>query len=210
MRSRSDSRFTPEGAAGCLLRDVMTKSLVSVIIPCYRQSHFLGEAIENALGQTYPHVEIAVVNDGSDDNTEAVATSYGARIRYVFKENGGLPSARNAGIRAARGQYFLFLDADDWLDPHALEWLLDGVQGHPYRIVAMGWRDFNDSPKHYTCDHVLPEGLHGLRFFFGHNFAPVHCFLSPADRSADRWIRGALCVEDWDLWLRMILAGTTW
>ena len=74
--------------------------LVSVIIPAYNQGHFLAEAVESVLAQTYQELEVIVVDDGSTDNTADVAHSFtDARVRYVYKQNGGLSSARNEGIR---------------------------------------------------------------------------------------------------------------
>src|SRR5437870_9247672 len=79
-------------------------SLVSVIIPCYNQAHFLHEAIESALAQTYSNREIIVVNDGSSDNTAEVARRY-PQVRYAYQENSGLSAARNAGWRSSHGEY---------------------------------------------------------------------------------------------------------
>ena len=89
-------------------------ALVSVVIPCYNQAHFLGEAIESVLAQTYPHLEIVVVDDGSTDNTGEVAARYPG-VRYVRQENQGLAAARNTGLRHSSGDYLVFLDADDRL-----------------------------------------------------------------------------------------------
>jgi glycosyltransferase involved in cell wall biosynthesis len=94
-------------------------ALVSVIIPCYNQARFLGEAIESVLAQTYPHFEVVVVDDGSTDNTCEVASRYPG-VRCIRQENEGLAGARNTGIRHSRGSYLVFLDADDRLLPDAL------------------------------------------------------------------------------------------
>lgn len=92
---------------------------VSVIIPCYKQAHFLGEAIESVLAQSIKADEIIVVNDGSPDNTSEVAKKYG--VILVEKENGGLASARNAGIAIAKSEYIMPLDSDDMLRPDAIK-----------------------------------------------------------------------------------------
>jgi glycosyltransferase involved in cell wall biosynthesis len=94
--------------------------LVSVVIPCYDQAHFLSEAIESVLTQTYPHIELVVVDDGSNDNTVAVVNRYPG-TRYFRQENQGLAAARNAGLRQTIGEYLVFLDSDDRLLPHALD-----------------------------------------------------------------------------------------
>jgi glycosyltransferase involved in cell wall biosynthesis len=108
---------------------IVERPLVSVVIPCYNQAHFLPESIASVVAQTYEHWEIIVVNDGSPDNTNEVAQQLAAiyskyTIRLVEKQNGGLPSARNAGIAAASGKYILPLDADDKLSSEALMNLL--------------------------------------------------------------------------------------
>lgn len=90
--------------------------LVSVIVPCYNQALYLPETLQSVLDQTYPHWECIIVNDGSSDNTEEIAKEWCSkdnRFIYVKKENGGLSSARNAGLQIAKGDYIQFLDSDD-------------------------------------------------------------------------------------------------
>lgn len=93
----------------------MMRPLVSIVIPVYNGAAYLGEAIDSALAQTCPDTEVVVVNDGSTDDgaTEKIALSYGDRIRYFAKENGGVSSALNLGIKKMRGQYFSWLSHDD-------------------------------------------------------------------------------------------------
>lgn len=104
---------------------------VSVIIPCYRQAQYLAQAVDSALGQTYSHIEVIVVNDGSDDNAEEVAFTYGGRIRYIRQDNGGLSAARNSGLAVASGNYVMFLDADDALLPAKIEKQIEVFQNDP-------------------------------------------------------------------------------
>ena len=98
---------------------------VSVIIPCYKQAHYLPESVQSVLDQTFTDWELIIVNDGSPDDTSVVAEQLRqrrpARIRLLEKANGGLSSARNAGIRAAQGEYIFLLDADDRIQPTMLE-----------------------------------------------------------------------------------------
>lgn len=102
---------------------------VSVIIPAYNAAWCVRKAIDSVLGQQDVDLELIVVDDGSTDDTAAVLAGYAAAIRVVRKVNGGLSSARNAGIRAARGTLIAFLDADDWWLPGKLqrqvEWMRD-------------------------------------------------------------------------------------
>jgi len=96
---------------------------ISIIIPAYNASNYLGEAIDSALAQTYTNTEIIVVNDGStdDDSTERLALSYGGRIRYYSQENGGSSSALNLGIAHMTGEWFSWLSHDDLYVPQKLE-----------------------------------------------------------------------------------------
>jgi glycosyltransferase involved in cell wall biosynthesis len=100
----------------------MTKlPAVSIVVPVYNAAWCVGRAIDSVLAQGFRDFELIVVDDGSTDNTAAVLASYGPALRIVGKPNGGLSSARNAGMAAARGRYIAFLDADDWWLPGKLE-----------------------------------------------------------------------------------------
>lgn len=94
--------------------------LISIIIPAYNYATFILKAIKSALNQTYPNVEIIVIDDGSTDNTKEVVQSLPS-VNYHYQSNKGLPASRNAGITKSSGQYLVFLDADDWLERDALE-----------------------------------------------------------------------------------------
>jgi glycosyltransferase involved in cell wall biosynthesis len=117
--------------------------LISVVIPCYNQAHYLGEAIESVLAQSYPYFEIVVIDDGSTDNTSEVAGRY-PRVRCIRQDNQGLSAARNIGLRHSEGEYVIFLDADDRLLPEALEAGIECLKTHPecaftfgsYRLIA--------------------------------------------------------------------------
>ncbi len=89
--------------------------LVSIIIPVYNGANYMREAIDSALNQTYSNVEVLVINDGSNDNgeTEKIALTYGDKIRYFHKKNGGVSTALNLGIQNMRGDYFSWLSHDD-------------------------------------------------------------------------------------------------
>lgn len=97
--------------------------LVSIIIPVYNGSNYVREAIDSALAQTYDNIEIIVVNDGSNDDgaTERIALSYGNKIRYFSKENGGTSTALNLGIREMKGEYFSWLSHDDTYYPNKIK-----------------------------------------------------------------------------------------
>jgi glycosyltransferase involved in cell wall biosynthesis len=106
---------------------------VSIVIPVYNGSNYLRQAVDSALAQTYPNVEVLVVNDGSRDDgqTEAVALSYGDRIRYLSKPNGGVSSALNLGIREMSGQWFCWLSHDDRYLPSKVAVQVDSWRSEP-------------------------------------------------------------------------------
>jgi len=98
-----------------------SKPMVSIIIPVYNGSNYMREAIDSALAQTYENCEVIVVNDGSTDDTEEIALSYGDKIRYFKKENGGVASALNLAIQEMKGEYFSWLSHDDIYYPYKVE-----------------------------------------------------------------------------------------
>lgn len=101
----------------------MYNPLVSIIIPVYNGSNYLSNAIDSALAQTYKNIEVIVVNDGSSDNnaTESIALAYGNKIRYFHKENGGVSTALNLGIKNMKGEYFSWLSHDDLYMPTKID-----------------------------------------------------------------------------------------
>ncbi len=104
---------------------------ISVVIPCYKQVQFLGEAIQSALNQDVDDKEVIVVNDGSPDNTRQVAAAFGDRIVYIEQPNRGASAARNAGVRAAQAEYIAFLDGDDVCLPGRLRIQSQVLDRHP-------------------------------------------------------------------------------
>ena len=114
-----------------------SSSLVTVVIVCYNQAQYLGEAIESVLGQTHPHVEIVIVDDGSTDHTRAVALAY-PRVTYIYQHNQGVAVARNTGLARSRGDYLVYLDADDRFLPNALAAGLAALLANPACAFAFG------------------------------------------------------------------------
>jgi len=118
--------------------------LVSIVIPVYNGSNYLREAIDSALAQTYKNIEVLVVNDGSTDKTEEIAKSYGDKIRYFTKENGGVSTALNMGISNMRGEYFSWLSHDDLYMPEKIEKNIKAVKDNPTRIVYSDYDIVNE------------------------------------------------------------------
>lgn len=106
--------------------------LVSIIVPIYKVEEYLNRCIDSIVKQTYKNIEIILVDDGSPDRCPQICDEWALRdkrIRVIHKENGGLSSARNAGIRKAQGDYILFVDSDDYIDRFACEKLLGYADG---------------------------------------------------------------------------------
>lgn len=143
------------------------KPKVSIIIPVYNGANYLGQAIESVLQQTYKNYEIIVVNDGSTDKdgTKAVAVSYGDKIQYLEKDNGGVATALNLGIRRMTGEYFVWLSHDDLLCATKLESQIDAIvssgreeviaQGN-YRLCSNDLKKFvrTDFHRYYTKEQL--------------------------------------------------------
>ena len=133
--------------------------LVSIIIPVFNGSNYLKQAIESALAQTYDNIEILVINDGSSDEgkTEAVALSYGDKIRYYCKPNGGVSSALNLGISQMQGEYFSWLSHDDAYEPQKIELQMQQILAHSStNAIALCGGVFIDEKSEIIAKKRLP------------------------------------------------------
>lgn len=119
---------------------MLAAPLVSIIIPCHNSEACIGDAIDSALAQTYPHKEVIVIDDGSTDEGLSVIRSYGNQIRWESGPNRGACAARNRGLALARGDLIQFLDADDLLDSQKLERQIPVVLQHSPAIVYTSYR----------------------------------------------------------------------
>lgn len=120
-----------------MIRAVVSQSpLVSILISNYNYAQFLREAIDSALGQTYPHTEVIVVDDGSTDGSREIIASYGDRIVPLFKENGGHASATNVGFAASKGDLICLLDSDDLFFPKKVALVLEAWKNSPSSCVV--------------------------------------------------------------------------
>ena len=111
---------------------------MSIIVPCHNGARFLAEALDSALAQTHPAVEVIVVDDGSIDDTPSVLGRYAGRVRVLRQRNRGPSAARNAALDVARGDYVAFLDADDRFPPDKLEKQLAVFEADPELDVVYG------------------------------------------------------------------------
>lgn len=117
---------------------------ISVIVPCFNVENYLPECIESIINQTYPNLEIILVNDGSTDDSGIICDKYAAldgRIRVIHQKNGGAANARNAGLRAAGGEYLAFVDGDDFIEPAAYETMLAIMRRYGADLVQCGFRE---------------------------------------------------------------------
>jgi len=112
--------------------------LVSVVIPAFNTGRFLPETLESVFAQSYPNLEIIVIDDGSTDDTRAVARGYGERIVLLERPHAGLGPTRSAGIERAVGEFLLFLDSDDILEPDAVRTQVDVALRHPGSGLVVG------------------------------------------------------------------------
>jgi len=187
--------------------DTTDQACVSVIIPCFKQGHFLHEAIESVLRQTYPYFEIIVVDDASPDKTSQVAKRY-PTVRYVrHEQNRGLGAARNTGIRHSTGQFLVFLDADDRLLSHHFETCLKVFRERPELALVCGdfhWFGDTGTWHEHTCSREPDQYAALLRFGF---ITPPHSVMTRRDvlvalggfKEESRF-QGS---EDRDCWLRV-------
>ncbi len=132
---------------------------ISVIIPTYNYGRFLSEAVDSALVQSYPALEIIVVDDGSTDDTPRIVSAYGDRICTIRQDNQGVGAARNAGMAAARGEYIAFLDSDDIWKPEKLEREIALFEADPgLGLVHCGAESFDNAGKTLS---ILMSGMEG-------------------------------------------------
>jgi glycosyltransferase involved in cell wall biosynthesis/SAM-dependent methyltransferase len=146
----------------------IASQLVSIIIPCYNHAHYLSIAIESVLKQTYPFIEIVVVDDGSADNTKQVAQKY-SQIKYIYQPNQGLSVSRNTGIKNCTGAYIAFLDADDWLYPSAIEINLNCLQQNEQFAFVSGAYDNVYENKNIT-ECKIEIGTDHYEHFLDYNY----------------------------------------
>ena len=133
-----------------------TNEVVSIIIPIYNVEAYLRQCLETVIHQTYPHLEIILVNDGSPDQSEEICKEFfrkDARIRYVRQENGGLSAARNTGIELATGDYLTFIDPDDWVTEDYVEVLYRQLKKYDADVSVANYNLYDDSSSKYLMDH---------------------------------------------------------
>lgn len=183
--------------------------LVSVIIPTYNRAVLVQQTIDSVLAQTYPAIEIIVVDDGSTDETMARLAEYAGRVTVIQQNNQGVAAARNQGIRRAQGIYLTFLDDDDLIEPAKIARQTELLQSQPaVGLVHCGYY-LSDKDGRLRDKVWLWPQADLLRELACHNFiwsgAPLirrEC-LTTVGLFDEQLTNG----QDWDLWLRLALAG---
>ena len=141
---------------------------ISIVIPVYNVEQYLRDCLDSVLKQTMPDWEAVCVNDGSTDWSSVVLEEYAGkdnRIKVIVKSNGGLSSARNTGLDAAKGEYVLFLDSDDWLEPNALQTLADHLDGEDM-VCFSGRRFFEETGAYHPADSLSEKDyLTGMDYY---------------------------------------------
>lgn len=175
---------------------------ISIIVPCYNQAEYLDECLQTVLEQTYQNWECIIVNDGSPDNTEEVSKKWiekDTRFKYLYKVNGGLSSARNAGIEIANGEWILPLDCDDKIGNQYLK-LAEEKFKDDYTVIYCKAEFFGTinqawNLSDYNYEHLLIENLIFCSAFFRKSDWEK---TSGYDKNL---IHGK---EDWDFWLSIL------
>ena len=157
---------------------------VSVIVPIYKAEQYLNQCVQSIVDQTYQNLEIILIDDGSPDNCPAMCDAWAAkdsRVQGIHKENGGVSSARNMALDCATGDYVTFVDADDWVEPNAVEILLeqavstgadivvgnyyfdyvDGRDAQPLTTENHTWKQ-DEITRAYLQDQIRPEACNKL------------------------------------------------
>ncbi len=190
-----------------------TTSLVSVIVPAYNAARFLPQAVESVVRQTHHNLELIIVDDGSTDATPQLADGFvdrDRRVRVIHKANGGLSSARNAGLAAARGAYLCFLDSDDALLPDKIERPLAFLDF--FLLCDLVYSD------HYIADDALnpisvdcrspPDVPMQELLSYCNWFAPISPLMrARLVKTVGYFDEELSSAEDWDYWIRASRCG---
>ena len=187
----------------------MTNPLVSIIVPCYNQAQYLDESLHSIFNQTYANWECLIVNDGSPDTTEEVARKWEAkdlRFRYVYKENGGVSSARNLGIKMAKAEFILTLDADDTYEATFLEKAMTVLVDNPQIGIVSSWGRYFNNEKQLQVYQL--SGKTVIDFLFtnaavGTSLFRKECWeqVGGYDENPENGL------EDWEFYLRVCALG---
>ena len=187
------------------------KTLVSIIVPCYNQAKYLDESLQSVLDQKYTNWECIIVNDGSPDNTEQVAKKWceiDKRFQYLKKENGGLSSARNAGIKICNGEFILPLDADDIIHESFVSRLLPELNSNDSIDIVSCYSKFFFKKKENTVHELKPTGTTFHALLFENSLIATSLFRKKCWEEVggydEKMKKG---FEDWEFWIALTKKG---
>jgi len=183
---------------------------VSVILPAYNQAQYLSDAVSSVLDGTYPDFEIAIIDDGSTDDTPIIAKRFtDPRVRYIYQENRGLAGARNTGIRNTTGKYIAYLDSDDLFTAEKLEILTKKFEAEPEFGLVAGQNILigdDGTELDEIFDTPLPED--GAQLLLGNPITVGSVLLRREwQEKAGFFDESLRSYEDWDMWLRLAKLG---
>lgn len=187
--------------------------LVSVVIPAYNQATYLNAAIQSVLNQTYHEYEIIIIDDGSTDETSAVARRFGETVRYIRQENQGLAGARNAGIVQACGEFVALLDADDeWLPTFLQQVVTLAAQIPDAAVYYCGVHYVDDAggllPQPGQARIVAPAHMY-MAMLRANFLIPSAVMMRSAVARANLFDVAFRRLQDWELWVRLLRQGYT-
>jgi glycosyltransferase involved in cell wall biosynthesis len=184
----------------------VSRPLVSIVVLCHDYGRFLAEAIESALRQDYPSIEVLVVDDGSTDDSFKVASRFQDRVRILTQTNQGLARTCNRGAREASGEYIVFLSADDMLEPSYVSELLAAVEREPDASFA-----YCSARRFGAESGVAPSRpfsafslIRGRNYVNGSALTRRHDYVAAGGYPEDLGEGG---FDDWDFWLTMLEHG---
>lgn len=186
-------------------------TLVSIIVPCYQQAHYLPEALQSILDQSYVYWECIIVNDGSPDTTELVAKEWlekDSRFKYLYKENGGLSSARNAGIKTSLGEFILPLDADDVLHPDYLRRMVPVLENKDTLAIVSCYTKFFINKISNIVYELKPTGANYRDLMFENKLIATSLYRRICWQEVggyDETMKKGF--EDWEFWLNVTKRG---
>lgn len=184
---------------------------VSIIVPCYKQAHFLNESLQSVLEQTYTNWECIIVNDGSPDDTENIAEKWctkDSRFKYLKKENGGLSSARNTGIASCEGEYILPLDADDILHQDYLTLLVPELQQNPSLAIVSCYSNFFVENSSNIIHKQKPVGTTYHALLYENNMMATSLYHKKYWKEVGGYDENMKHgFEDWEFWIAITKKG---
>jgi glycosyltransferase involved in cell wall biosynthesis len=197
------------------MSEYFVPNLISVVMPCYNAAPFVEEAVRSVMNQTYPGVELIIVDDGSTDGSvdilQQLASEFSPRLNLLYQSRMGPYPARNLGLQLAQGEFVAFLDADDWWSLDCLENLHSALVNSKAVLAYCGWQNVGAVDR--SNDPYVPpdyeQGNKAEQFLRAASPWPIHAALTRREAITAKGgfhIQWTTCM-DYDLWLRVAVAN---